>query len=213
MSRLTVQGALRWDRASSYAPVEGNGTFGKSSFLNPQPITIAETKGVDAYNDLTPRVGVAYDVFGNGKTALKLNWGKYLAYAANDSPYTSTNPGATIVRSVANRGWNASVAAGGNGDLVVNCNLLNPDANGECAAVTGNSRNFGTSGSATQVDPAVLSGWGVRPGDTQTTFTVQQELVPRVSADLSATRTGASTASSSPTTSIATSTPPMRATR
>ena len=27
--RLTVQGALRFDRASSYAPVEGNGTFGK----------------------------------------------------------------------------------------------------------------------------------------------------------------------------------------
>jgi hypothetical protein len=187
MNRLTLQGALRWDRASSFAPVEGNGTFGKTSFLNPVAITIQETKGVDAYNDLTPRVGVAYDVFGNGKTALKLNWGKYLAYAANDSPYTSTNPGATIVRNVANRGWNASVAAGGNGDLVVNCNLLNPDANGECAAVTGNSRNFGTSGSATQVDPAVLSGWGVRPGDTQTTITLQQQLLPRVSGDVSYT--------------------------
>jgi len=187
LNRLTLQGALRWDRASSYAPVEGNGTFGKSSFLNPTPITIQETKGVDAYNDLTPRVGVAYDVFGTGKTAIKLNWGKYLAYAANDSPYTSTNPGATIVRSVPNRGWNASVAAGGNGDLVVNCDLLNPNANGECAAVTGNSRNFGTSGSATQVDPAVLSGWGVRPGDTQTTVTLQQELLPRVSGDFSYT--------------------------
>jgi hypothetical protein len=187
LNRLTVQGALRWDRASSFAPVEGNGTFGKSSFLNPQPITIAETEGVNAYNDLTPRVGVAYDVFGNGKTAVKLNWGKYLAYAANDSPYTSTNPGATIVRSVTNRGWNASVAAGGNGDLVVDCNLLNPDANGECAALVGNPRNFGSSGSATQVDPAVLSGWGVRPGDTQTTVTLQQELLPRVSGDFSFT--------------------------
>ena len=187
MARLTVQGALRWDRASSYAPVEGNGTFGKSSFLNPQAITIQQTTGVDAFNDLTPRVGVAYDVFGNGKTALKLNWGKYLAYAANDSPYTSTNPGATIVRNVLNRGWNAAVAAGGNGDLVVNCDLLNPNANGECAAVVGNGRNFGTSGSATQVDPAVLSGWGVRPGDTQLTVTVQQELMARVSADFSYT--------------------------
>jgi len=187
MSRLTVQGALRWDHASSYAPVEGNGTFGKSSFLNPQPITIAETPGVDAYNDLTPRVGVAYDLFGNGKTALKMNWGKYLAYAANDSPYTSTNPGATIVRNVMNRQWNAAVAAGGNGDYVVDCNLLNPDANGECAAVTGNSRNFGQTGSASLVDPAVLGGWGVRPGDSQLTFTVQQELVPRVSADFSYT--------------------------
>ena len=187
INRLTVQGALRWDRAASFAPVEGNGTFGKSSFLNPQPITIQETKGVDAYNDLTPRVGLAYDLFGNGTTALKMNWGKYLAYAANDSPYTSTNPGATIVRNVLNRQWNASVAAGGNGDLIVNCDLLNPNANGECAAVVGNGRNFGTSGSATQVDPAVLSGWGVRPGDTQLTVTVQQQVVPRVSADFSYT--------------------------
>jgi hypothetical protein len=186
VNKLTVQGALRWDRASSYAPVEGNGTFGKTSFLNPQPITIQETEGVNAYNDLTPRVGVAYDVFGTGKTAVKLNWGKYLAYAANDSPYTSTNPGATIVRSVANRGWN-SQAPIGNGDLVVNCDLLNPDANGECAALVGNARNFGKAGSATQVDPAVLSGWGVRPGDTQTTVTVQQELLPRVSGDFSYT--------------------------
>ncbi len=47
---------------------------------------------MQAYNDITPRVGVAYDVFGNGKTAIKLNWGRYLAYAANDSPYTSTQP-------------------------------------------------------------------------------------------------------------------------
>jgi hypothetical protein len=185
--RLTAQGALRWDRVTSYAPVEGNGTFGKSSFLNPQPITIVETPGVNAYNDITPRVGVAYDLFGNGKTALKLNWGKYLAYAANDSPYTSTNPGATIVRNVLNRGWNASVAAGGNGDMVVDCNLLNPNANGECAAVVGNARNFGQAGAATQVDPAVLSGWGTRPSDYQTTFGVQQQIMTRASFDASYT--------------------------
>ena len=185
--RLTLQGAIRYDRVTSYAPVEGNGTFGKSGFLNPTPITIAETPGVQAYNDITPRIGVAYDVTGNGRTAIKLNWGRYLAYAANDSPYTSTNPGATITRNVQNRGWNASRAAGGNGDLVVNCNLLNPDANGECAAATGPARTFGQAGAATIVDPAVLNGWGVRPNDYQTTLTLQRQVVDRVSVDLSYT--------------------------
>jgi hypothetical protein len=184
--RLTLQGGVRWDRASSYAPSELNGTT-NTSFLNPQPITIQKTPGVSAYNDITPRVGVAYDVFGTGKTALKFNWGKYLAYAANDAPYTSTNPGATVVRSVTNRQWNASVAAGGNGDFVVNCDLLNPAANGECAAATGTAPNFGKLGAATIVNPSVLSGWGVRPGDTQYTVTMQQELMPRLSADFSFT--------------------------
>ena len=132
-------------------------------------------------------MGVAYDLFGNGKTALKFNWGTYLAYAANDPPYTSTNPGFTVIRDVQNRQWNATLAAGGNGDLVVNCDLLNPAANGECAAATGPAVNFGRLGAATEVDPAVLSGWGVRPRDRQYTVTVQQELMPRVSADFTYT--------------------------
>jgi len=180
--RLTLQGALRYDRVTSYAPVEGNGTFGKATFLNPVAITIPETPGVQAYNDITPRVGVAYDVFGTGRTAIKLNWGRYLAYAANDSPYTSTNPGATIVRNVQNRGWTDS-----NKNLVVDCNLLNTAANGECAAAVGPAINFGQLGAATIVDPAVLNGWGVRPNDYQTTLTLQHQIVPRVSADLSYT--------------------------
>jgi len=179
--RLTLQGALRYDRAWSFAPPELNGTT-NTSFLNPQPITISLTKGVDAYNDITPRVGAAYDVFGNGKTALKLNWGRYLAYAANDAPYTSTNPGATVVRNVQNRGWTDS-----DSDKVVDCDLLNPAANGECAAATGTAPNFGKLGAATQVDPSVLSGWGVRPGDQQFTVAVQQEVIPRMSADVSFT--------------------------
>lgn len=181
LRRLTLQGALRYDRASSYAPVEQNGTT-TTSFLNPAPITIQRTAGVDAYNDLTPRVGVAYDILGNGKTAVKFNWGRYLAYAANDPPYVSTNPGFTVVRSVTNRGWTDI-----NNDKVVNCDLLNPALNGECAAATGNNVNFGKLGGATIVNPNILHGWGVRPNDYQTTLTVQHEIIPRLSAELSYT--------------------------
>jgi len=187
--RLTLQAALRYDHASSYAPVDQNGTT-RTSFLNPTPITIERTPGVDGYNDLTPRVGVAYDLFGNGKTAVKFNWGRYLAYAANDPPYTSTNPGFTVVRSVTNRGWTDS-----NRNNVVDCDLLNPatqdrSASGGdiCAAAVANQANFGKVGAATIVNPDVLHGWGKRPGDYQWAATLQHEIMPRVTAELSYTR-------------------------
>src|SRR5262249_25763086 len=188
LRRLTVQGALRYDRASSYAPVDQNGTT-KTSFLNPTAITIAATAGVAAYNDITPRLGVSYDVFGTGKTALKFNWGRYRAYAATDPPYTSTNPGFTVVRSVTNRGWTDS-----NHNYAVDCDLLNPAAQDRsatggdiCAAATGNNVNFGKLGAATIVNPNILHGWGVRPNDYQSTVTLQHEIIPRLSAEVSYT--------------------------
>jgi hypothetical protein len=64
---------------------------------------------------------------------------------------------------------------------------LNAAANGECLAASGTAPNFGKLGAATQVDPGVLSGWGVRPSDYQSTITVQHEVIPRVSADFSYT--------------------------
>jgi hypothetical protein len=183
--RMSLSGALRWDRASSYAPVEGNGVSMTSRF-NASPISINETKGVDAYNDLSPRVGFAYDVFGNGKTAVKLRWGKYLGFASNDPPFTSTNPAATLVATV-NRGWTDN-----DGDRVVDCDLLNTAAQSPatgsvdtCVAVTGNDANFGKIGSATIVDPELLKGWGVRTHDYQTEVTLQQEVLPRLSAEVS----------------------------
>ena len=179
IARLTLQGAVRYDRVHSFAPVDLNGTP-NTSFLNPSPILIERTKGVDAFNDITPRVGIAYDVFGNGRTALKFNWGRYLAYAANNDVYTSTNPGATVVRNVQNRGWTDN-----DSDLVVDCDLLNPNLNGECAALTGNARNFGQLGAQQIVNPEALEGWGRRPHDYQTTITLQQELLPRISAEVS----------------------------
>ncbi|PWT82414.1 MAG: hypothetical protein C5B57_08735 [Blastocatellia bacterium] len=184
--RLTLQGALRYDRASSYSPVEGNGTT-RTSWANAAPISFPEVPGVAAYNDITPRFAATYDLFGNGKTAVKFNWGRYLAYAANDAPYTSSNPAVTVVAS-ASRAW-----SDGNNNKVVDCDLLNPaqqtTAGGDtCAAVQGNLANFGQVGSATIVNPDVLHGWGKRPGDYQWAATLQQQIIPRVSVEVSYTR-------------------------
>ena len=50
--RVTVQGALRYDRAYSWFPEV---TVGPTIFL-PTAVTYPETQGVRSYNDLTPRV-------------------------------------------------------------------------------------------------------------------------------------------------------------
>ena len=177
-NRLTLQGALRYDRASSWSPAGGNGATGTSA-LNAAPIQFDKLMSVDAYNDITPRFGVAYDLFGNGKTALKFTMGHYLDAATNDSAYTRNNPANRTV-STYDRGWTDN-----DNDKVVDCNLLVLTANGECAALTGNNLNFGgLSGATTIANPATLTGWGVRENDWQWGVTVQQELLPRMSIEV-----------------------------
>ena len=188
--RLTLQGALRYDRAWSWTPAEHNGTELTSRF-NAAPISFPRTPGVDSFNDITPRFGAAYDVFGTGKTALKFNLGHYLDAATNDSEYTSNSPAARIVRA-ASRNWDDRTFPVGDprrDNKVVDCDILNFAANGECPALTGNDANFGgVSGTLTQVNPETLHGWNVRQSDWQWGITVQQEVIPRVSAEVAYNR-------------------------
>jgi hypothetical protein len=185
-NRLTLQGALRYEHAWSFFPEGLNGLQGDSRYGGPKR-TLASAEGVTGYHDVAPRMGLAYDVFGNGKTAIKTNLSKYWQYAANDGVYIGTNPAATFAQT-ANRAWNDA-----NRDFVPQCDLNIAAANGECGGLD-NSLFFGfrDSGSvrstATVVSPALLSGWGVRPFDWQFAASVQQELLPRVSAEFGYSR-------------------------
>ena len=123
-------------------------------------------------------------MFGNGRTALKFNLGHYLDAATNDSEYTSNSPAARIVRT-ASRNWERHAI----NNKVIDCDIMNFAANGECPALTGDALNFGAvSGNVTQVNQETLRGWGVRQSDWQWGLTVQQELIPRVSAEVAYNR-------------------------
>jgi hypothetical protein len=177
--RLTYQGALRYDYAWSYFPeqrIEAN------RFLSAD-VVIPRTKGVTGYHDLTPRGGVAWDLFGDGKTAVKINVGRYLQNAVGGTLYSGTNPLADIPVSVT-RQWTDA-----NNNFSPDCNLLNlkeqdlRKSGGDfCGTVS--DLNFGTSNPSTTYDPALLGGWGVRPGDWQFGASIQQEVLPRVSVEV-----------------------------
>ncbi len=188
MGRLSLQGALRYDTVRSWAPAEHNGTDQTGRF-NPQPIRFDRTVSVRGYHDLTPRMGLAYDIFGNGRTALKVNAGKYLAAAVADGIYSSNSPALQFVRTIAGtngRGW-----TDGNRNFVVDCDLLSPAAQDAsatggdtCAALTGANLNFGNVVPNTIINPDVLGGWGVRAYNWNFGASVQHELVSGISIDV-----------------------------
>jgi hypothetical protein len=172
-NRLTVQGALRLEMASSWAPAGENGILAAHQFG--EPFLFPRTQGVEGYRDLTPRMGAAYDVFGNGKTAVKANAGKYLQGVYPGEAYTINNPGATLVTTV-NRQW-----LDPNGNRVAECDFMNPAANGECGPWS--TLDWGASVRTTTVNPDVLKGWGVRNSDWQFGVSVQQELAPQIAVE------------------------------
>ncbi len=184
--RLTLQGALRYEHAWSYFP-EGKsgmqilGTLMDSRWIGPA-FTLPEKDGAN-YHDIAPRMGLAYDVFGDGKTSIKVNFSKYWRSASNDDLYTIANPSTTFAENT-NRAW-----TDGNHNFIPDCDLTsgllqdNRATGGDlCGAWS--DRNFGSLASSTTINPDVLSGWGVRPYDWQFGVSIQQEILPRVSAEL-----------------------------
>ena len=191
IKRLTLQGALRWDHPWSWFPAQAepaNRFFPGVSF--------PRTDGVTGYNDITPRMGAAYDLFGNGKTALKVNLGKYLQGASVSNLAYSANP---VLRLPSGNGLsttglclfgalgftNPCVSRGwldANFNMTPDCNLSNPLANGECQSI--DNLAFGTTQFTSQIAPDLLSGWGVRPSDWSFGLSVQQQLFPRASVEI-----------------------------
>ena len=176
--RLTLSGGIRYDNSWSYYPEQ---SIGGTRFL-PEVTVFPYSKGVEGYHDITPRMGAVYDLFGNGKTAIKFNAGRYLEAAVNDNGNYSELLPSSIIDTSTNRTWTD------NGNFVPDCELLNPATQDNrasggdfCGNIT--ESGFGRSVPVLSYDPKIMKGWGVRPADWQIGVTVQHEILPRVSVE------------------------------
>ena len=138
---------------------------------------VDEVTNLPSFKDIVPRVGVAYDLFGDGKTAIKASFGRYLA-GQGASLASRYAPSSAIVQSVG-RTWNDNSFPAGdprNGNFMPDCDLNALTASGECGAV--NNALFGQPFTNRFLADDAREGWGQREYSYQVGLELQHELRP-----------------------------------
>src|SRR5262249_28506462 len=121
---------------------------------------------------------------------------KYLEGVGTSSTYANVNPtnrlpitgGGAFSTGNITRTWTDA-----NGNFVPDCDLLNANANdarafgGDFCGQISNLR-FGQNVLTNNFDPALLTGWGVRPSDWSLGVSIQQQLLPRASVEVAYAR-------------------------
>jgi hypothetical protein len=133
----------------------------------------AEVADVPDWKDFTTRVAAAYDLFGDGRTAIKATLGKFLDFANAGQDVELHNPISTVASS-ATRAW-----ADSNGDWIPQESELGPLSNA----------NFGRNVVSTFYDDALIRGWGKEEYNWQGSVQLQHQLFERVGIDIGYFRT------------------------
>ncbi len=164
----------RWSHEARHAGTSASGTTGSSASTRESEVLPSRINGgfkfpecsdgnnnpkagcagtVQNWKDISPRVGFAMDVFGNGRTAIKASWARYVA-GQQIAVANAGNP-VTVLGLTDTRAW---TDLDGNG--------LPLDANGQIQfnelTASASTPTFGKNVSTTSYDPEVLNGWGKR---------------------------------------------------
>ncbi len=176
--RLTLNLGVRFDYFNVYFP---ESSLGPGPLVPNRSLTFPETSFV-SWKDLSPRLGAVYDLFGNGKTAVKVSLDRYMVAQGLQGIYGDQADPIGRLANMITRSWNDLTFPAGDprrGNFVPDCSLTSPVANGECGVMSNTS--FGSTVPATTYDPRALTGWGVRPDSWEFSTSVQHELIPRLS--------------------------------
>ena len=140
----------------------------------------AAVSDIPNWKNLNPRVGAAYDLFGTGRTALKVSLGRYTPQLTN----TVGNPVSSQATS-ATRNWTDT-----NGNYVPDCILgpSFPGANSECGALSDTTFGQVKTGNTRFGDDA-LAGFNGQFQNWQASVSVQHQLRPAMALNVGYFRT------------------------
>ena len=146
---LTLNYGLRFDYINAFVPAE---TLAAGAFV-PERV-FPRVNGVPNWTDVSPRLGIVYDLFGDSRTAFKAALGRYVGSAGAETALENAPVNTTF--SSTSRSWNDA-----NGNFVEDCDLTNFAANGECGAIA-NSLFGQLDPNANAWDPHLLEGFAKR---------------------------------------------------
>jgi hypothetical protein len=161
---FTLNLGLRYGDAKASTPKQVLG----AGFWVPERVLEA-TDDVPHWKNLSPRMGVAYDLFGNGKTALKASIGHY----PDRVIAASANPAANLARTTF-ISWTDT-----DGDFIPDCNLHNP-AGESLGDVCGpwQTTNFGQPRLDTTYSDEAKTGFNKQSHQWQSSVSIQHQLRP-----------------------------------
>ena len=177
LDRLTINAGLRFDYVKAGFPDQ----IRPSNIWVPQEFFIPGQTAV-TWKDFQPRLGVAYDLRGDGKTALKFSASRY---GARDSTDWAERLNPALGNRAQVRSWNDGITGCVSGTCIVGDGLPqgdpnDPMPNGELLSANTNLA-FGQPVQTRFFDQDWASGWGKRAANWEWSGSIQQELRPGVS--------------------------------
>jgi len=167
MGKVTLNMGLRFDYLNAYNPAQ-HVPAGRYVPARDFP----EVRDVPNWKDVSPRLGAAYDVFGDGTTAIKGSLGRYLATEASN--FARANNPVLASTTNANRTW-----ADANLDFIPQEEELGPLSDA----------NFGKPKIVTRYAEDIRIGFGKRAYNWQGSVSIQRQLAPGIALNVGYFRT------------------------